>query len=122
MSPSGGSHDVPVVAAVLKHGDGERAGIGTGSICDPCRTKAKPRSIFLRRGTNLVDLDKEAFVPGKFVLKKGLTGKFHFNLHASNGQVIATSEAYNSREAALNGIESVKKNALDATIEDEAKD
>jgi uncharacterized protein len=61
-------------------------------------------------------------VPGKFVLKKGLTGKFHFNLHASNGQVIATSEAYNSREAALNGIESVKKNAPEATIEDETKD
>ena len=28
---------------------------------------------------------------GKFVLKKGSTGKFHFNLVASNGQVIATS-------------------------------
>jgi uncharacterized protein YegP (UPF0339 family) len=81
-----------------------------------------PRSIFRRRGTTFVDLDKEALVPGKFVLKKGLTGKFHFNLHASNGQVIATSEAYNSRDAALNGIEAVKKDAPDATIEDETKD
>ena len=56
---------------------------------------------------------------GKFVLKKGQTGKFHFNLVASNGQVIATSEAYNSKEAALNGIESVRKNAPDAPVDDE---
>ena len=56
---------------------------------------------------------------GKFVLKKGSTGKFHFNLVASNGQVIATSETYESKSAALNGIESVQKNAPDAKIEDE---
>jgi uncharacterized protein YegP (UPF0339 family) len=39
-------------------------------------------------------------MPGKFVFEKGVAGKFHFNLHASNGQVIATSESYNSKEAA----------------------
>jgi len=33
----------------------------------------------------------------EFVLKKGSTGKFHFNLVAGNGQVIATSEAYESK-------------------------
>ena len=59
---------------------------------------------------------------GKFVLEKGSTGKFHFNLQAANGQVIATSEAYNSKESALNGIESVKKNAADARVEDETND
>jgi len=59
---------------------------------------------------------------GKFVLKKGASGKFHFNLHAANGQIIATSEAYNSKEAALNGIESVKKNAPDARVDDETAD
>ena len=56
---------------------------------------------------------------GKFVLKKGSSGKFHFNLVASNGQVIATSEAYESKAAALNGIESVQKNAPDAKIDDQ---
>jgi uncharacterized protein YegP (UPF0339 family) len=40
--------------------------------------------------------------------KKGLTDRFHLDLLAANGQVIATSEAYNSKEAALTGIESVK--------------
>ncbi len=55
----------------------------------------------------------------KFVLKKGTTGKFHFNLVATNGQVIATSEAYESKAAALNGIESVKKNAPVAELDDQ---
>ena len=59
---------------------------------------------------------------GKVSAKKGSTGKFHFNLQAANGQVIATSEAYNSKESALNGIESVKKNAADARVEDETND
>ena len=59
---------------------------------------------------------------GKFVLKKGSSGKFHFNLVASNGQVIATSEAYESKSAALNGIESVQKNAPDAKIDDQTAD
>jgi hypothetical protein len=56
---------------------------------------------------------------GKFVLKKGSSGKFHFNLVASNGQVIATSEAYESKAAALNGIKSVQTNAPDAKTDDQ---
>ena len=48
---------------------------------------------------------------GKFVLKAGKNGKFHFNLKASNGQVILTSESYDSRKSAENGIESIKKNS-----------
>lgn len=55
----------------------------------------------------------------KFVLKKGSSGKFHFNLQAANGQVIATSETYESKSAAINGIESVKKNAPVADIDDQ---
>jgi uncharacterized protein YegP (UPF0339 family) len=37
----------------------------------------------------------------KFVLRKGSTGKFRFNLVATNGQVIATSEAYESKASAI---------------------
>ena len=55
----------------------------------------------------------------KFVLKKGSTGKFHFNLLAGNGQVIATSEAYESKAAALNGIESVQRNVPVALLDDQ---
>jgi uncharacterized protein YegP (UPF0339 family) len=48
---------------------------------------------------------------GKFVLKKTRAGNFVFNLVASNGQNILTSESYKSKRAALNGVESVRKNA-----------
>jgi uncharacterized protein YegP (UPF0339 family) len=56
---------------------------------------------------------------GKFVLKKGSTGKFRFNLLARNGQVVATSEAYGTKAAAMGGIRSVQKLAADATVEDQ---
>ena len=59
---------------------------------------------------------------GKFVLRKGSTGKYHFNLVASNGQVIATSEAYERKESALNGIDSVKRNAPDAEVDDQTNE
>ena len=56
---------------------------------------------------------------GKFVIKKGQSGKYHFNLEAGNGQVIATSEHYESKRAAEHGIESVRANAPEAKVEDE---
>ncbi len=40
----------------------------------------------------------------KFVVKKGTTGKFRFSLRASNGEVIATSETYNTKAAALKAL------------------
>jgi uncharacterized protein len=55
----------------------------------------------------------------KFVLTKGSTGKFHFNLVATNGQVVASSESYESKAGALNGIESIKRNAPSAEIDDQ---
>ena len=57
-------------------------------------------------------------MPAQFVLKKGPTGKFRFNLLATNGQVIATSEAYETKAKALRGIESVRKNASVAVLVD----
>ncbi len=56
---------------------------------------------------------------GKFVLKKDSAGKFRFNLVASNGQVLASSEAYESKASALNGIDSVKRNAAEAATDDQ---
>lgn len=58
-------------------------------------------------------------MPGKFVVKKGTTGKFRFNLVSTNGQVIATSEAYNSKAACMNGIKSVQKIVSSAALEDQ---
>lgn len=54
---------------------------------------------------------------GKFVIKKTATG-IKFDLKAGNGEVIATSEVYTTERACKNGIESVKKNAPIAEVED----
>jgi hypothetical protein len=43
--------------------------------------------------------------------------KFYFNLKAGNGEIIGTSEMYESESSRDNGIESVKKNAPKATVE-----
>jgi uncharacterized protein YegP (UPF0339 family) len=53
---------------------------------------------------------------GTFELWVDKGGDYRFNLKAGNGQVIATSQGYASKASALNGIESIKKNAPDAAI------
>lgn len=58
---------------------------------------------------------------GKFLIKKTNTG-VKFDLKATNGQVIATSEVYSSDAACKKGIESVIKNAPVAAIEDQTVD
>jgi len=57
-------------------------------------------------------------MPGKFVVKKGPTGKFRFSLLSTNGQVVASSEAYETKRAALSGVASVQKLAAGARIVD----
>lgn len=52
--------------------------------------------------------------------KESSNGKPYFNLKAGNGQIIGSSEMYESVAARENGIESVKKNAPDASVEDES--
>ena len=55
---------------------------------------------------------------GKFVVKATKTG-FVFNLKAGTGETIATSEVYTTEAACLKGVESVRKNAADAKLEDQ---
>jgi len=50
---------------------------------------------------------------GKFELNTASNGKFFFNLKASNGQIILSSEMYDTKSGAEGGIASVKKNAAD---------
>ncbi|MEU0092701.1 YegP family protein [Kribbella sp. NPDC006257] len=56
---------------------------------------------------------------GKFELYEDKSGGFRFRLKAGNGEIIASSESYKTKAAAENGIESVKKNAGDATVDDQ---
>ena len=56
---------------------------------------------------------------GKFEIKKTKNDGFVFNLKAGNGEIIATSETYNSLDACKNGINSVITNAPEAAVEDQ---
>ena len=52
----------------------------------------------------------------KFEVYTDKVGEYRFRLKARNGEVIAVSEGYKSKDGCLNGIESVKKNAPDAEV------
>lgn len=54
----------------------------------------------------------------RFDRKESKNGKWYFNLKSSNGQVVGTSEIYESKASCENGIASVKKNAPDAEVVD----
>ena len=56
---------------------------------------------------------------GKFERKKSTNAKWYFNLKATNGQVVGTSEMYESEAGRDNGIASVKTNAPGASVEEE---
>lgn len=55
--------------------------------------------------------------PGTFTLFTGANEKWYFNLKAPNGEIILASEGYNSKQAATNGIESVKANAKESNFD-----
>ncbi|MBR7007920.1 MAG: YegP family protein [Ruminococcus sp.] len=54
----------------------------------------------------------------KFEIYTDKKGETRFRLKATNGQVIAVSEGYTTKASCKNGIESVKKNAADAPVEE----
>ena len=57
---------------------------------------------------------------GKFKLRQSKRNqKWYWKLVARNGETIAVSEPYNSKQSALNGISSIRKNALFAKVVEE---
>ncbi len=61
---------------------------------------------------------KNAGDDARYERKETAAGKYMFNLKASNGQVIGTSQSYASASGRDNGIASVQSNAPDARVED----
>lgn len=55
---------------------------------------------------------------GKFVVTVDKGGKYRFNLVAGNGQVVASSQGYESKSSCLSGCDAVKRAAADAEIDD----
>nr|WP_315201660.1 YegP family protein [uncultured Flavobacterium sp.] len=62
---------------------------------------------------------KNSQVDERFDKLEAKNGKFYFNLKATNGQIIGSSEMYESVASRDNGIESVKKNAPDADVKED---
>lgn len=55
----------------------------------------------------------------KFEIKRSSNDKYYFNLRSKgNGEIIATSEMYSSKQACQNGIEAVKRDAPVARVDD----
>ena len=71
------------------------------------------------RDNGIESVRKNAPLDQRYEKKEAKNGKFHFNLKASNGQVVGSSEMYASTAGRDNGIESVKKNAPDASVVEE---
>lgn len=63
---------------------------------------------------------KNSLDDSKYEKKTATNGKLYFVLKATNGQVIGTSEMYDSESGRNNGIASVKENAPKATVEDQS--
>jgi len=58
----------------------------------------------------VASVQKNAPMVERYELKTASDGRFYFNLKASNGQVIGTSQMYTTEAARQNGIDSVKTN------------
>ena len=106
----------------LKAGNGEIIAIGgevfntLASAKGGCESVAKNAPV-----ANLEDQTTEGFETAKcpkFEIYTDKKGETRFRLKATNGQVIAASEGYKSMASCKNGIESVRKNAADAPIEE----
>lgn len=65
---------------------------------------------------NRTEPDTPTLPNPKFELYTDKGGAFRFRLRSRNGKIIAVSEDYSSKAAALSGIESVRKNAAIAVI------
>ena len=104
----------------LKAGNGET--IATSQMYKSLTTcKAGIASVMANAPiANLENQTEEGFAAQKhpkFEVYKDNAGEFRFRLKAKNGQNIAASEGYASEKSCLSGIESVRKNAVDAKIE-----
>ena len=54
----------------------------------------------------------------KFEISKDSAGKFRFHLKAPNGEIIAASQGYATKDSAKKGIEAIKTHAAGAGVED----
>jgi uncharacterized protein YegP (UPF0339 family) len=63
-------------------------------------------------------LREEAFTMAKFQVYRDNAGKYRFRLRADNDEVVASSEAYESKPSAEHGVDVIKRTAPTADVED----
>ncbi|MBS7370344.1 MAG: YegP family protein [Oscillospiraceae bacterium] len=105
----------------LKAGNGEViATIETYNSLEACKNGVKS-VITNAPEAALEDQTVEGFATEKnpkFEMYTDKAGEFRFRLKAKNGQIIATGEGYKAKAGCKNGIESIRKNVVDAKIEE----
>jgi uncharacterized protein YegP (UPF0339 family) len=79
---------------------------GVKSVQKNCDSKTEDKTI-----------DAPKLPHPKYTVFMDTASKFRFNLSAPNGEIIAASEAYETKQGCMNGIEAVK-NSCNANIED----
>lgn len=67
----------------------------------------------IEKDKEIKDLSTETINVGKFVISKAKNDEIYFNLKATDGQIILTSQMYSSESACFSGIESVRTNCFD---------
>ncbi|MBO6515652.1 MAG: YegP family protein [Bacteroidia bacterium] len=68
----------------------------------------------------IASVQKNCGDDARYEKKESASGKFHFNLKSTNGQVIGSSQMYSSASGRDNGIESVKTNGVSTDIDDQS--
>lgn len=94
---------------VLKAGNGEvilsSEGYSTKAACE----------------NGIDSVKKNSVDENRYEKKESTNGKFYFNLKAGNGQIIGSSQMYESESSRDNGIKSVTNNAPDASVDDQTQ-
>ncbi len=106
----------------LKAGNGEVIATGGETFSSLASCKNSIESVKKNAPVaNLEDQTVEGFEKEKhpkFELYTDKKGEFRFRLKAGNGEIIAVGEGYSGKAGCKNGIESVRRNVVDAAVEE----
>lgn len=121
----GETNEVSVIASTIVALINERSTNDIGQKLDDkikdLIVKKNFEAVVSNDGEKLYEQLKLKDSPGTYKVRRIITG-YKFDIVASNGEVLATSEVYTTMDSCINGIQSVKKNACamteDQTIDD----
>jgi len=110
------------LVAALRHAARERGGpMPSIDVADALLDeRARINGASLINKSSAVDYQRRLIgMAGKFEISKDKSGEFRFHLNAPNGEIIASSQGYKSKDSAENGIKSVQTHAPGATVVDQ---